>query len=233
MRKSIYPWAAGLLILSSSAGFAADAVATGPAPEAASSFNWSGAYVGAYAGGSFNRNQLRNLSGSTDVNLSPDGFTGGLLMGYNYQFDPVVVGVEAEFGYDGWKAGGDFLNSSFQTRHAESEGSYVGRIRARGGYAIDRLLLFAAGGVSFGRDKVTQSNPFSGASDTLAKDLTGWNVGIGAEYAFTSNWVGRLEYIHDSFGKQTYDFKDLTHGFANREVSLDENTVRVALEYKF
>ena len=145
----------------------------------------------------------------------------------------IVFGGEGEFGYDGWKAGKDYLNARGGTRHAESEGSYVGRIRGRVGYAIDNLLLYTAGGVSFADDKVTQTNNFVGISNSITRDLVGWNVGAGAEYAFTSNWIGRLEYIHDGFGKKTYDFQALPGTFANRRVGLDQNTFRVGLSYKF
>lgn len=230
MRKFLPLQAAMLLALSSASAFAADAVVSEPAPVAAS-FSWTGAYIGAYAGGAFAQNKLKNLSGSTDVNLSPSGFTGGVYAGYNVQFDPLVLGAEAEIGYDGWRAGGEFLNSSFKPRHAESRGTYIGRVRARGGYAVDNLLVFLAGGVSFGQDKVTQSN--ANVGDSLTRSLVGWNIGAGAEYAFTSNWIGRFEYIHDAFGREDYGFKDLPHGFADREVKLSNNTVRVGLEYKF
>lgn len=233
MHKSIYFQAAAFVALSTVSAPAADAVRSEPAPAPVASFNWNGFYLGGYAGGAFASNKLENLSGATDVNLSPSGFTGGVLMGFNYQVDPLVIGAEAEIGYDGWRGKGDFLNSSFQTRNAESRGTYIGRVRARGGYALNNLLLYVAGGVSFGRDRVTQTNPFVDFSTTMSKSLTGWNIGVGAEYGFTPNWVGRFEYVHDAFGNKTYDFKSLPGTFPNREVKLNENTVRMALAYKF
>ncbi|MBN9550476.1 MAG: porin family protein [Alphaproteobacteria bacterium] len=222
-------------VLFAPAAFAADPASRDavPAPQPAASFSWSGVYVGGYAGGSFGRNRLKNLNGSSDVSLSPAGGTLGGLAGFNYQTGPLVFGVEGEFGYDGWKKGADYLNSGNNTRHAESEGTYIGRLRGRVGYATGNLLIYSAGGVSFADDKVTQSNPFSGRSDSINRTLTGWNIGVGAEYAFGSNWTGRPESIHDGFGKKTYDFQSLPAGFANREVHLDQDTVRVALAYKF
>ena len=202
------------------------------APEA-SPFTWTGFYVGAYTGGSFGSNDLDNFGGSSSVSLSPDGFTLGGLAGFNYQVGSVVFGGEGEFGYDGWKKSSDYLNARGGTREIESKGSYIGRLRGRLGYAADNLLIYSAAGVSFTNDKVTQTNPFNGVSDSIDKALTGWNIGVGAEYAFASNWTGRLEYIYDDFGKKDYDFQALSGGFANREVHLKQNTVRVALSYKF
>ncbi|WP_349962571.1 outer membrane protein [Rhizobium sp. ZPR3] len=227
--------AAALLLFSPVAGLAADLSsqpAEPPAPTA-SPFTWTGFYVGGYAGGAFATNKLKSFGGSTSVSLSPDGFTGGGLVGFNYQIGSVVFGGEGEFGYDGWEAGKNYLNARGGTRHAESEGSYIGRVRGRVGYALDNLLLYTAGGVSFADDKVTQTNNFVGVSNSITKDFVGWNVGAGAEYAFTPNWIGRLEYIYDGFGKKTYDFQSLPGTFANRRVGLDQNTIRVALSYKF
>ncbi|WP_137931268.1 outer membrane protein [Mesorhizobium comanense] len=232
MKSAILALAA---LLSSPAAFAADLSPQDapPAPPPAAAFNWGGAYVGGYAGGAFGKNRLINLSGSSDVSLSPAGGTLGGLAGVNYQTGSLVFGAEGEFGYDGWKEGADYLNSRGGTRHAESEGSYMGRLRGRIGYAAGNLLFYSAGGVSFTNDKVTQSNPVSGNSDSIDKGLTGWNIGVGAEYAFNPKWIGRLEYIHDSFGKKTYDFQSLPGGFADREVHLEQNTIRLALAYKF
>ncbi len=196
-------------------------------------FTWGGVYVGGYAGGSFGWNGLKNLNRSTDVSLFPGGFTAGGLVGFNYQIDPVVLGVEGEIGVDAWKQSGAFLNGNGNTRNATSEGTYAGRIRARLGYAAADFLFYAAGGVSFADDRVTQTNPDLGVSNSIRKDLVGWNAGVGVEYAFNKNWTGRLEYIYDNYGKSVYDFQSLPGGFANRSVSLERNTIRLGVAYKF
>ncbi|MFS8049192.1 outer membrane protein [Rhizobium sp. BR 314] len=227
--------AAALLLVTPVAGLAADLtaqIAEAAAP-AASPFTWTGFYVGGYAGGAFGTNKLKSLGGSTSVSLSPDGFTGGGLLGFNYQVGSVVFGGEGEFGYDGWKADKDYLNARGGARHADSEGSYIGRVRGRVGYAVDNLLLYTAGGVSFAGDKVTQTNRFVGVSNSMTRDMVGWNIGAGAEYAFSPNWIGRLEYIYDGFGKKTYDFQSLPGTFADRKVGFGQSTVRIALSYKF
>ena len=223
------------LLLSSVSGFGADLASASapPVSPAAVPFNWTGFYIGGYMGGSFGKNKLRNLNGATDVSVSPNGFTGGALTGFNYQVDSFVFGAEGEFGYDRWKKESDFLNGRGGTRHAESKDNYIGRIRGRLGYAVDNVLLYTAGGLSFTEDTVTQSNPNNGISDSISKNLVGWNIGGGAEYGFNSNWIGRVEYIYDGFGKKTYDFIDRPDGFASRDVSLKQSTIRVGLEYKF
>lgn len=224
-----------LLALSSSASFAADLAKTEQAPTAPAAepaFTWTGGYVGAYAGGAVGWNGLKSLSArSTDVTLFPGGFTGGGLAGFNYQFNPFVVGVEGEIGADSWKQSGTYVNPN-GTRGATSEGTYAGRIRARLGYATGNFLFYGAGGVSFADDRVTISNP-NGRSDTIRKDLVGWNAGAGVEYAFSQNWTGRFEYIYDNYGRSTFDFNSLPTNFSSRSVGLERNTFRVGVAYKF
>jgi outer membrane immunogenic protein len=54
--------------------------------------------------------------------------------------------------------------------------------------------------------------------------FTGWTAGLGAEHAFTDNWLGRAEYRYYDFGTE-----DITRG----EVDLSMHTVSVGIAYKF
>ncbi|RFB79316.1 outer membrane protein [Methylovirgula sp. 4M-Z18] len=187
-------------------------------------FTWAGPYVGIYAGAGFGQDKLTgNTAAIGSHKTNSTGFTGGGLAGYNFQFGQIVVGPEADFGYDG-----NNKSSKFNNRTVKHEQSWVGRVRGRIGYAITPdILLYGAGGVSFADNKVTLTTPaFHG---NKSKDLVGWNAGAGAEYAITRNILGRVEYIYDDYGKETYDFG------ATRRIksTYKEHTVRAALEYKF
>eukprot|EP01036_Dinobryon_divergens_P051150 gene51150-68474_t len=76
--------------------FAADIPAAGepvaPAYIAPAAFNWSGPYIGVHLGYGFNGEFNDAIDGAS-------GFVGGLQAGYNVQFDPLVVGIEAEISY--------------------------------------------------------------------------------------------------------------------------------------
>ena len=160
-----------------------------------------------------------------------DGFTGGGLAGFNYQFSSFVIGAEGEFGFDGLRKGQDYLTGAGFLRHEELEENWIGRIRGRAGYAWNNLLIFGAGGVSFTDARLSFLNPSDGFTDSETKTYTGFNVGGGVEYAFTRNWIGRVEYIYDQFDNQTFAFPP--GGFDARQVSFHENTFRAAVEYKF
>ena len=159
--------------------------------------------------------RARHLAQTTDLTApntfigSPGlrSFTGGGLVGYNYQFSTYVVGAEGEFGFDD-RSGSSTYGTGAGSRAAHFDGDFIGRIRGRLGYAIGNALVYGAGGVSFADGTLRNTNtanvpPFS---ISVREEYTGWNLGLGAEYAFTSNWIVRGEYIYDQLGRETYNF---------------------------
>jgi outer membrane immunogenic protein len=234
-------FAATATIAASGTALAADLPTMKSAPIAplAVPYNWSGLYVGAYAGGSFgtvNWDDIPFPSFTNGNSFSTTGFTAGGLAGYNYQIGALVIGAEGEYGYDG-RNGGASYNSTFvpPLRHEQFAGTYMGRIRARAGFAVNNILLFVAGGVSFADAKLTFSNPANGFTQSVDTAYTGFNLGVGGEYAFTQNWIARIEYIYDGFGKQVYNYGNPPNPnhFDNRNVSWSENTIRASVAYKF
>jgi outer membrane immunogenic protein len=95
---------------------------------------------------------------------------------------------------------------------------WLGTVRGRLGYVADRLLLYATGGLAFGRVEVDSSATatgffvpgstvpctpttcpvwgFSGSGVTKI----GWTVGGGAEWAVGGNWSAKFEYLFVDLG---------------------------------
>ena len=101
---------------------------------------------------------------------------------------------------------------------------YLASLRGRVGYAFDRALIFATGGVAF-TDASAESDDFGGFNLDADDSLTGWTIGAGGEYAFTDNWIGRVEYRYYDFSNGSLD--DLG------DVDLGTNTLTVGVGYKF
>ena len=217
--------------LASTSAYAADAVIEEPpAPVAVYQevpiFTWTGGYVGLQGGGLWSDS---SVSGDPDIGVFGDNFNGGLFgvyVGYNWQTGPWVIGAEGDFN-GVWNDETFTINTQrFGDQNVDVGSDYLASLRARVGYAFDRTLIFATGGVAF-----TQFSA-EGAGDAFEDDFldtdqtyTGWTVGAGAEYAFTNNWIGRLEYRYYDFSNQTFDdFGD---------VELETNTVTVGVAYKF
>jgi outer membrane immunogenic protein len=65
---------------------------------------------------------------------------------------------------------------------------------------------------------------------TLSGDetFTGWTLGVVVEYAFTDNWLGRIEYRYYGF-----DDEDIDGAGGIGSIDLDSQTVTVGIAYKF
>ena len=229
MRVSALALMAGL---ASTSAYAADAVIEEPpAPVAVYQevpiFSWTGGYIGLQGGGLWSNS---DIDGDIDVfrrdeGVFGDNFNGGLFgvyAGYNWQSGPWVFGAEGDFN-GVWNDETFTVNTvRFGPRDIEVGSDYLASLRGRVGYAFDRTLIFATGGVAFTQFSANFSDENFIDAD---QNLTGWTIGAGAEYAFTNNWIGRLEYRY-------YDFSDDTlEGFG--DVGVETNTLTVGVSYKF
>ena len=191
-----------------------------PAPVVAAAapaaFNWTGFYLGVHAGaaivdGDYNVDGF----GFSDDNT---GFIGGVQAGYNWQFDNIVIGAQTDFAYTSAKISNDFGDFS-----AENKLDWLGSTTARVGYAFDNLLVYGKGGVAYGQSKIS----VDGFGDE-SKWHTGWTAGVGAEYAFTQNITGLVEYNYVDLGSQDFNFDGV-----GASADLTTNVIKAGLNYKF
>lgn len=202
-------------------------------------FTWTGFYVGGQIGYGWNANDndfdvpvgytVDGLPFTGFGGDEGDGFLAGVHAGYNVQLGSFVVGVEGDiegvFGdddddFDGVIIGPGGLPVTYSI--ASSSIDWQGSLRARAGFAFDRALIYATGGIAFAglSDGIGSSN-----DDTL----TGWTLGAGIEYAFTDNLTTRLEYRYTNFDGDNNIFDGADLG----DNELEFHTVRVGLSYKF
>jgi outer membrane immunogenic protein len=186
-------------------------------------FNWTGFYIGGFVGGAFDdRNATAtdpsspagalynggNIVNSYGLNSS---FIGGGTVGYNWQTpgSNFVFGLEGEAGYlNLHRSQQDInaINSGFafpDSINSSHIGDAYGVIAGRVGWAADRALFYAKGGVAFVGNSYNfndscstggcgASTLFLGHSDTQVT----YAVGAGIEYAFTNNWSLKGEYLY-------------------------------------
>jgi outer membrane immunogenic protein len=167
-------------------------------------FNWTGFYAGVHAGWGWGDASGADLSG---------GAIGGQI-GYNYQLvSGLVFGAETDItisGIDGAAAGGRF------------DADYIGTLRGRLGYAWDRVMLYATGGLAYAGGSLQVGG--------LSNDQThyGYALGFGLEGMITPNMSVRLEYLYTDYGARTYQ----TIGGPVR-VGLDAGLLRAGVNYRF
>ena len=107
--------------------------------------------------------------------------------------------------------------------------NWTSHIGGRIGYSFDRLLLFGAGGLAIADINFTPGSAGTPAPPAPGGTYYGWSIGGGAEYAFTNNFIGRIEYRYDDFGNKSY----LQPDGSVYNLSFTGQTVRGAAIWKF
>jgi outer membrane immunogenic protein len=174
---------------------------TAPAPYSA--FSWAGLYVGANLGYQFGT--VHN-SGA-----DPDGFMGGLQVGYNWQTGQFVYGVETDI---------QFSNAEDTSGANKFSNPWFGTVRGRLGVAMNNMLFYGTGGLAYGEGKLV--SPFG----TETHSHFGWTAGVGAEVALARNWSAKVEYLFIDLTDERYTFTGLEHDFTS-------SLLRFGFNYRF
>ena len=205
-------------------------------PTIAPVYNWGGIYWavnGGYGFGTTKWSDPNNAAGSTG-NFSTNGFVVGPTLGFNVQSDAFVFGIEGDFDsswLDGKQSSTYCTNLGFGAAQCETKNTWLGTLRARAGYAADRVLFYVTAGGAYG-------NIQTGANGGLVNsDKAGWTAGAGVEAAFTDNWTARIEYLFVDLQNATCNTVNPCGlnavGVANNTVKFDANLIRLGIDYKF
>ena len=242
----------GILGLSSGAALAADLPRKAPPPPVPAPvvMSWTGFYLGGQVGWGRARWDTSNFISTPGVGpfASPgfpigstdgSGVVGGIHGGFNYQWQNIVAGIEADINWTNiddtvsYRAIGIGAGLPFAIKYSLD---YYGTVRGRLGYAWDRFLVYVTGGWAYGHSNIDITSPgqFFGPFATSAsnKNHTGWTVGGGFSYMITPNWIAGLEYKHIDLGDETnvYAFP-AAPVTGTTDLKIDEVTLRVS--YKF
>ena len=182
----------GVLALGIASASAADIARRAPPPAPAyvtPAYNWSGFYVGINGGGAFGRSELSNTLGSTSYNVT-GGLVGGTL-GYNYQMDNVVLGVEGDIDWSNIRGSAPCAATNCETRN-----NWLGTTRGRLGYAFGNFMPYVTGGLAVGDIKSSIAG-VGNADQTKA----GWTAGVGVEARINGPWSLKAEYLYVDLGR--------------------------------
>jgi outer membrane immunogenic protein len=183
-------------------------------------YNWTGFYVGANLGYGWGR-----ASDDAGLSSSMNGVIGGGQIGYNWQMNNLVVGLETDFQGSGQKqSASGFIGATPVT--VSDRIRYFGTVRARVGYAWDRTLLYVTGGYAYTNVGADLNTPAGSASSSTTK--SGGTVGAGIEYAFAGPWTAKLEYLYVDTGTQSVTLVGVTDN-----VRIKNHIARVGLNYRF
>ncbi len=235
---------------------------------------WQGFYVGGQAGyGSSDMNFSGSNAALIGRALGPNNIlfdavssvseangkvnshqtTFGGFVGYNSQWEDVVVGLEANYMHGKFNGTSSVAPVPLTYVNPFSDGRYhtiglnssrsisitdMGTIRARAGYTIGSFLPYVFGGVALGRADITSAVIITDRSDTT---LAGSASGPLQVYSASDSIGGKLLYGYAAgLGTEAMLFGNLFARaeweyvrFVNAGADVNINTVRGGLGYKF
>ena len=196
-------------------------------------FTWTGFYIG--VDGGYGSQQIREngiFGGLSAYNLSyrASGPVGGGHVGFNWQVNQFVFGMEGDVLGTSMRVNAPF--NVFLFNNSVWRSGVEGSIRGRVGVAFDRFMLYATGGVAFETFRLRENFLFApGFNDSFTPSRAGLTVGGGVEYAFTNNWLARVEGRYSDFG--TFNNASVLVGGLFYRERLTEVKVTGGISYKF
>lgn len=229
MRANL-PFGICLAVLVAAPAFAADLpLKAPPAPPPPPVFNWSGFYIGANIGGAWTRDTLTdNLTGAS-LGTDNSGFIGGGQLGFNYQINNFVLGVEWDIDGTTLSKTGPGVVTGIGTLQAATSTDWISTLTGRVGLGVDRWLLYVKGGGAWVQESATITNLTTATSVGASTTGSGWTVGVGGEWAFAPQWSAKLEYDFirvDNFNFNTFAGDTVTY-------RRDVDVVKAGVNYRF
>jgi outer membrane immunogenic protein len=230
------------------------------APAPSCPINWGGFYIGVNAGYGWGDadtsfDPLPDAASFFSIEpiiLSPDptGFVGGGQIGYNWQWNSFVLGVETDFqgsSMDGSTRNDPIININGNANapgtfiEARQSTDWFGTFRAKIGFVpFCRLLVYGTGGLAYGHvnyfadtDFTAQRGPFYLSS--FDRTEVGWTVGGGLEYALSKHWSVKAEYLYYDLGNEssTAPASDGRPFQMHYDWNTTANIIRGGLNFKF
>jgi outer membrane immunogenic protein len=193
--------------------------------------------------------------GSPALSHKLSGLLGGVQAGFNLQSGAFVYGAEGQLSWTNMKEDSlsklgefRFVNCWYDVSKeidlkAHTEVNWVATLAGRIGYAVDRVLIYAKGGVAFADQDynwIVTKGSKDLATAKFSDTHTGWMVGGGAEWALWHNWSATLEYNYMDFGTETINAATSVclNGQCSKKdvrVDIDEHihVVKLGINYRF
>jgi outer membrane immunogenic protein len=190
-------------------------------------FSWSGLYVGAHIGGGWGDNDWSVVGTGVTASHDVSGFLGGGQIGFNYQINQWVFGIEGDMSWA--DLSGDGLCSTTAFR-CHSDVNWIATLTGRVGVAFDRALVYVKGGAAWADTDYRRTVVATGAAAGSASETQqGWTVGAGLEYAFTPNWSAKVEYNFLDLGTDRLTFTDGSVSDLDQQI----HALKVGVNYRF
>jgi OOP family OmpA-OmpF porin len=174
---------------------------------------------------------------------------GGGQIGYSWQFNNFVLGVEGDVRGGGpsntTTLGAPGVPGIAPGSHFTASSDVNGSIRGRLGYAIDPFLIYATGGVAIAdanlRASFAPTAVTPGGTVSRSSTLVGPTAGAGVEYALNNNVSLAAEYRYTDYGSERVNLGLVpivtagapTTAPASGRVGLRDNELLFKVNYRF
>jgi outer membrane immunogenic protein len=164
-------------------------------------WNWTGFYLGGYAGVGLNRSHGADTTGvfNGEIDFLGTGVTAGATAGYNWQFDPRwLAGIEGDIGYLGLSHNAqEYGDPNLRTNQKTS---WLGTARLRLGFTNGPSLAYITGGAAWVNSADLNSNLAGNSFVENTKTRSGYVYGSGVETRLGGNWTAKAETLYVDAG---------------------------------
>jgi len=201
MKRIILAVVSALILAAPWSARAADLAVKAPPPPAPV-WSWTGFYLGVNGGGAWGRTDfIYTAAPQTSADHSSSGGLAGGTVGYNWAPTPYAVfGLEADWDW------ADIYGSTtcpVPTFSCQSKIRDLGTLRGRIGYTSGQVMLYGTAGLAWGDVRI-QTVPLGGTTNGQSTTRAGYAAGLGAEYGFTRQISGKIEWLYYDLGHGTF-----------------------------
>ena len=211
--------------------------------------NWTGFYIGLNVGGQWGHSEDvdndYNFENPKPWGYDQSGVIAGGQVGYNFQWNWLVLGIEGDLGYMNTDGSGVEPGSPGGDTHGETSSDFYTTIRGRLGVAFGHWLFYGTGGgIGVNQETRVIDDCDTGpcGDERINAGQTnfnwGWTAGGGIEYMFGCHWTIKGEYLRYQLGEESFSGEATFFGtpegrFNFHAPGTEGNIVRAGLNYKF
>ena len=198
--------------------------------ETAMEHDWSGPYIGVQAGYGWGESRADSeislaqsvpaAAASEPITIIPgrggtislEGVLGGIHAGYNHQLDSFVFGIEGDTEFSDIKGDTEVLDFFEGETFAKLRKDYdwLASLRLRAGFAVDRALFYATGGVAMAQVDMSFKSLDGEIDQSDRETAFGVTLGAGVEFALAEHLTLRAEYRYTELEETSFagDFEN-------------------------
>jgi outer membrane immunogenic protein len=222
---------------------AAELPVKAPPPPPPPAFSWTGFYFGGEIGGAWSTGHVTDDLLGIDFSTQHSGWIGGFDVGYNYQINNIVLGVEGNLDWTSIRDSATFVlvpGTFTASAHTDWVDTVTGRIgvafnpfwSTNQTWSTNQAMIYVKGGGAWVRNSASIFDDTTGVGISAFNTNDGWVAGAGVEWAFDPRWSVKLEY--DYIGLNHWNFSGLTLVPGDTfSVSRDIEELKIGINYRF